>query len=88
MINNDEEAMMAKPTIAPTEAEAQAAYRAAWLSWCCSGSQTRGAMEYVMDSMQPHIAKNPKDPRWAAFIATLPGYTEAWSEMAKAAMRP
>jgi hypothetical protein len=60
--------------------EAEAAYAAAWQQWCLTSDDgKKRELEQVMDALQPKIAVSPKDPRWPAFIKTLPGYEQFWS---------
>ena len=67
-------------TIVPTEEQAQSAYRAAWTAYVLAVTdEARVAAGEMMDHMQPYIADNPKDPRWPAFTATLPGFAEFWA---------
>jgi hypothetical protein len=59
--------------------QAEAAYAAAWQQWCMTSDVlAKNELERVMDDLQPQIAASPKDPRWSAFIDTLPGYREFW----------
>jgi hypothetical protein len=32
-----------------------------------------------MDSVQPKIATDPKDPAWQTFADTLPGFRDYWA---------
>lgn len=58
---------------------AESAYRAAWAAYLLSSDDAeRLIWEQVMDSQQVLIASNPKDERWVAFTATLPGFVEFW----------
>lgn len=63
-----------------TREEAMREYALAWTRWRAAlpGSDVRAYAEAMMDAMQPVIADGPNDPRWAAFTATLPGFTEYW----------
>jgi hypothetical protein len=61
--------------------EAEASYAAAWQQYCLTPQDDtvqRQALEEAMDQLQPQIATSPKDPRWPAFIDTLPGYKQFW----------
>ena len=59
--------------------EAEEVYRAAWHQYVLTSDEgTKRVLEKVMDGAQVKIAVGPKDPRWQAFIDTLPGYREFW----------
>jgi hypothetical protein len=68
--------------------EAEKQYAAAWQAWReVYIDEERIPFERQMDRLQPLIAKGPRDPRWASFIDTLPGYRECWSFMKDQAMK-
>jgi len=60
---------------------AENGYRSAWAGWCVSSGAKKKEYEVIMDGLQPLIADSPKDPRWRAFVNTLPGYREVWNGM-------
>lgn len=63
--------------------EAEVAYRDAWGRRKLSIGLERQRLETEMDRLQLLIADGPKDPRWQAFIDTMPGYREFWRAEAK-----
>lgn len=54
---------------------AEDGYRAAWSQYCLNPTRE---LEKIMDALQSQIATGPSDPRWNAFISTLPGYEAFW----------
>lgn len=62
-----------------TPEQAKEVYRSAWASWLLTSDQTlKEELEKVMDSMQPRIARGPRDPAWKEFARSLPGFLEFW----------
>ena len=67
--------------------DAEARYRAAWSTYVLSTDAVeKHALEELMDSLQPEIANNPKDPRWVAFADSLPGYRDFWERFGRESM--
>lgn len=68
-----------------TKQEAQAAYRAAWRSWCFAKTPAdKKAAEQAMDAVQEGCVDGGRPgPEWDAFKATLPGYNEHWAGLAE-----
>lgn len=47
-------------------------YRELWRLWSICNDNQRPILEMAMDRVQPQIATGPSDPRWAAFVKTMP----------------
>ena len=61
---------------------ARETYRRAWHDWCLTVDPgRRRALEQLMDSLQPDIAKGPHDPAWREFAASLPGFLDFWGRL-------
>ncbi len=75
---------MTPEDVALTKLEAKARYRMAFSQWLKLGGwdaapEVRADLERIMDAMQPLICYGP-GPEWQAFVATIPGFREAWGE--------